>query len=168
MQEKGNRDNAEGKSYGNGISMVCRCGQKSNGEEVAVSLGYALGLRTDQTTSQSLMHVPLVIVVAPSATSIPKIFMPLLASPLLLLLPTMPLFVSPCCCALVCIPLIVAAAHGAFACLPPHLPFVVVIAHGALACLPLDIAPLLASLESGYVNATKISVYGLPAPPPSP
>jgi hypothetical protein len=49
VQEKGNRDNAASKSYCNSISMVHRCGQKPSGEEVSVSLGYALGLQTDQT-----------------------------------------------------------------------------------------------------------------------
>jgi hypothetical protein len=29
--------------------MVLRCGRKPSGEEVSVSLDYALGLRTDQT-----------------------------------------------------------------------------------------------------------------------
>ena len=38
-----------GRSYGSGISMVLRCGRKPSGEEVSVSLVYALGLRTDQT-----------------------------------------------------------------------------------------------------------------------
>jgi hypothetical protein len=38
VQEKGTRDNAANKSYGNSISMVLGCGQKPSGEEVSVSL----------------------------------------------------------------------------------------------------------------------------------
>jgi hypothetical protein len=49
VQEKGNRDNGAGESYGSSISMVCRCRQKPSGKEVSISLCYALGLRIDQT-----------------------------------------------------------------------------------------------------------------------
>jgi hypothetical protein len=50
VREKGTRDNAADESYGNGISVVLRCGQKPSGEEVSISLVYALGLQTDQTS----------------------------------------------------------------------------------------------------------------------
>jgi hypothetical protein len=42
-------DNAGNKSYGTSISMVLGCGQKPSGEEVIISLFYALGLHTDKT-----------------------------------------------------------------------------------------------------------------------
>jgi hypothetical protein len=48
-QEEGTRYNVDGGSYGIGISMICRCGQKLSGEEVSVSLGYTLRT-TDRLT----------------------------------------------------------------------------------------------------------------------
>ncbi len=59
VREKGTRDNAAGKSYGNGISMVLGWGQNPSGEEVSVSLVYALGLRTDQTIFHRTQDVSL-------------------------------------------------------------------------------------------------------------
>jgi hypothetical protein len=49
--EKGTRDNAANKSYGNGTSMILWCGQKSSGKEVRLAYIYALGLWTDQTVT---------------------------------------------------------------------------------------------------------------------
>jgi hypothetical protein len=43
------RNQGQCRSYGSGISMVLRCGRKPSGEQLSASLGYALGLRTDQT-----------------------------------------------------------------------------------------------------------------------
>jgi hypothetical protein len=44
VPEEGTRDNIIDGSHGNGISMVCRCGQKPSGEEVSIS--FRLGSRT--------------------------------------------------------------------------------------------------------------------------
>ncbi len=44
-----NQGQCSQQSYGSGISMVFRCGEKPSGEGVSVSLVYAVGLWTDQT-----------------------------------------------------------------------------------------------------------------------
>jgi hypothetical protein len=54
MQEKGTRDNAADKSYGNGISMILGCGQKPSGEEVSISL--RLPSRTTDRPDRGLSH----------------------------------------------------------------------------------------------------------------
>ncbi len=52
-----NQGQCSRQSNGNGISMVLSCGQKPSGEEVSVSLVYALGLRTDQTALASTRNL---------------------------------------------------------------------------------------------------------------
>jgi hypothetical protein len=47
--EEGTWDNIDYGNYKIGISKADRCGQKPNGEEVSISLGYATGLQTGQT-----------------------------------------------------------------------------------------------------------------------
>ena len=60
-----------GRSYGSSISMVLRCGRKPSGEEVSVSLVYALGLRTDQTIVPPTEYIALAMyVIVPAKISV--------------------------------------------------------------------------------------------------